>query len=371
LLALSALPHTSESRTRKLQVLIELGLVIRNARGYGDAELASIYQQAREIASGVGDTQNEANAVYGLWTHAAGQGQWKVASQLAHEFELFVNRSGFAEQIKVEAFRLLGASAAFMGHFIEARRHLESAQGIYDPSRHGPGFGFDPGAVSAAYLSWTVWHLGDPDQSAMFTDRALRLADACGHPATQAMVLSWLMFTAICRDDPASILSFNERLQPLCADHNVGYWQPFGAACAEWALFHADSHPSHLNRLLESASKFRECYLTSILHILGARICLKLGQIERGLQIVAEAKRFIQAHDERIWEAEAYRLQAELLMSLEAADRNQAEECLKTALLIAEAQKANWLVGRVRTSLELYRFEVQKVQKVRNRLGHR
>src|SRR5205807_10277361 len=85
--ALARLQGNQQNRERELEILIELGWVIRHACGYGDPELASIYLRVRLLSTELGKPQQLANAVYGLWTHAAGRGEWKRASTLAAECE--------------------------------------------------------------------------------------------------------------------------------------------------------------------------------------------------------------------------------------------------------------------------------------------
>jgi len=158
--ALGHLPPGTANSERELEVLIALGQVVRGAHGYGDEELQAIYDRARVLAGEVGDRLQLANAIYGLWTHAAGRGQWPTAVLLAGEFEALTLHSEDT-QLTVEAYRLLGASAAFRGEFPLALHHFERAMESYDLRLHGPGYGFDPGAASAAYLAWIRWHAGD------------------------------------------------------------------------------------------------------------------------------------------------------------------------------------------------------------------
>jgi hypothetical protein len=348
--ALAALPVIRANQERELEVLIELGLATRNARGYADLELANIYQQARALAADLGKTEQLANAIYGLWTHAAGRGQWKMAVTLATEFENFT-RQMEDSQLEVEAFRLLGASSALMGEFAIARRHFERALSIYDPSRHGPRFGFDPGAVSAAYLAWTVWHLGGPEQAKVYAQRALSIAEAKNHAPTVALVLSWLMFFEICARNPAAVLEYNGRLQAVCAERDCRYWQPFGTACAEWAAFQGDTEPRHLERMLEAIRLFSELYLTSALLVLAAELCSDLGRPEQGLEIITLAARFIEEHDERVWEAECYRRRAELLLQISPGDPQPARQLLVRAVRVARHQEACVLEQRSGTRL--------------------
>jgi class 3 adenylate cyclase len=343
--ALSALPESRENRERELEVYIELGLVTRNARGYGDVELSAIYERSRALAADLGKPEQLAHSVYGLWTHAAGRGEWKKAVTLAIEFENLTRRMEDT-QLEVEAFRLLGASSALMGEFSIATRHFQRALSIYDSSRHGPRFGFDPGAVSAAYLAWTSWHLGKPEEARSHAARALELAEAKNHAPTVGVVLSWLMFYKACEGDAAAILEYNERLQTVCAERDCRYWQPFGTACAEWAGFQRDREARHLDRLLEAVRQFRELYFTSCLLLLAADLCAVLRRPEQGLEITELASRFIDEHDERVWESECSRRRAEFLLQIPGADLQEARQLLLRAMRVARHQEASVLEQR-------------------------
>ena len=147
------------------------------------------------------------------------------------------------------------------------------------------------------------------------------------------------MFFRICARDPAAVLEHNARLQAVCAERDCRYWQPFGAACAEWAAFQNDAEPRHLERMLEAIRQFSELYLTSALLVLAAELCSELHRPEQGLEIITLAGRFIDEHDERVWEAECYRRRAELLLQ-SSGDPQQARQLLVRAVRVARHQEA-------------------------------
>lgn len=340
--ALAALAHLPDDRARsrrELELLIALGQAVRGAHGYGDAELLALYERARQLAEMLNDRPQVANAIYGLWTHNAGIGNWPQAVMLAQAFETLVQRMEDS-QLEVEAYRLLGASAAFRGDLPLALHHFDRATLLYDPRVHGPGYGFDPGAASFAYLAWVCWHMGDREAAREHAARALAVADAKGHPSTQAMVLSWLMFHAVCEGDLETIAAHNRRLQTVCEERDCRYWQPFGSACAEWAAFEQDGDMRRLDRLVAFTKEFRERYFTSCLLLLAADICLRNDLIERGLALAEEARRFIEEHDERLWDAECDRLTAELLLRSSRPDGAKAAQLLRRAAKTAARQGA-------------------------------
>lgn len=348
--ALSHLPASSENSDRELDVLIALGQVVRSAHGYGHEDLLAIYSRTREIAARKSNRRQLANSVYGLWTHAAGRGKWPDAVGIAAEFEVLTRESGIS-QLDVEAQRLLGASAAFRGQFKSARNHFTRAMEIYKIDEHGPDYGFDPGAASAAYLAWVLWHLGEDSAARENARLALSIAEAKEHAPTLAMVLSWVIFHSVCERDSDSIAILNDRLQAVCAERECRYWQPFGSACVEWANFEADRDEAHLQRLVAFTKAFRERYFTSSLLLLGAEICLRQDRPDQAITFTREARQFINDHDERLWEAEADRLTSEALVRLSPDNCVEAQRQLARAIETARRQGAVALEDRASAAL--------------------
>ncbi|MFK4794182.1 ATP-binding protein [Sphingobium sp. ZW T5_29] len=349
--ALASVPASIERSERELDTLLELGTTIRDAEGYYAAGLKEIYERARLLAEEVNRPNALAASLHGLWTVAAGRGQWKHADLLAGEFDQFIHRLGKDARLEAEGYRLLGAGAAFRGDFTAAQLHFQCVAAVYDPARHGRSFGYDPGAASIAYLSWVHWHLGNAEEGRREADRALEAAKALGHPATLSLVLVWLLFHAVCERDHERIHSYNDRLQALCSEQICRFWQPFGRACVAWASFHSTRDPSHLDQLLEHTKAFSELYLASCLHLLATDICYELGRFEEGLHHARLAATFMAEHDERIWEAEYWRLLG-LLHARRSPDSSEGRHCLEQALATARRQQAVMLERRAQDALE-------------------
>jgi class 3 adenylate cyclase len=346
LTALELIPEI-DRQERELALLLELGLVIRSACGYGDEQLRTIYERAQRLAEALNRPAQQLDVVYGLWTHAAGRGDWRRALRLAHQFEERSVQLRSDDQLEVEAHRLLGGSYAFIGDFRASKEHHERAFALYDPARHGPRLGFDPGVTAAAYLSWTLWHLGETAEARRFASKALAAAEAKRHPPTLAMAYSWLTFHAVCDDNFEAVKQYDASLRLLCDEQECRYWQPLVAACAEWAAFQQDRDPNRLKRLAANEVAFEERYLNSCLLVLGARICHSLEMPAQGLEFVERALSFVEEHDERVWEAEALRVKAELLLQWRPVDSDEAERLLSKAAEVARLQGAIQIERRV------------------------
>ena len=77
----------------------------------------------------------------------------------------------------------------------------------------------------------------------------------------------------------------------------------------------------------------------------------KAGQVEVGLQTLAEALALVDQTQERVYEAELYRLQGELLLARSAEHYAEAETCFRQALDVARHQQAKSWELRAATSL--------------------
>jgi predicted ATPase len=76
------------------------------------------------------------------------------------------------------------------------------------------------------------------------------------------------------------------------------------------------------------------------------------GQIEKALAIITDALHLADAHDERHYESELYRLKGEFLLQQHAANQaTEAEACFQRALEIASVQQAKGFELRARMSL--------------------
>jgi len=79
----------------------------------------------------------------------------------------------------------------------------------------------------------------------------------------------------------------------------------------------------------------------------------KVGQIDEGLSVLAEALAFVDKSGERVWEAELYRVKGELTLQSDSKsqDSRVAEAAFKKALHVARHQQAKSLELRAATSL--------------------
>jgi len=88
--------------------------------------------------------------------------------------------------------------------------------------------------------------------------------------------------------------------------------------------------------------------------LLLAQAYAKIGQLEAGFMVLAEARDAIEAREHRLWEIEVYRLQGEFLLAQSDANVLEAETCFHQALALARRQQAkSW---ELRAAMSLARL---------------
>ena len=164
----------------------------------------------------------------------------------------------------------------------------------------------------------------------------------------------------------------------LATEQGVLPWVGRGMMLRGWALAELGQERAGLAQLQEGLTAWQangqELGKPFWLGLLGARYA-QVGQVGEGLQVIAEALAMAQTREMRIWEAELYRLQGELLLQLAASGSgmafpaeppqspktgvwatgpshlfNEAEACFRQATEIARGQHAKSLELRATMS---------------------
>jgi len=95
----------------------------------------------------------------------------------------------------------------------------------------------------------------------------------------------------------------------------------------------------------------------------------KLGQIEKGLTLLAEALRAVEDTGEHFYEVELQRLKGAFLLQLSADNQREAEACFQHAMTIAQSQDAKAWELRAATSLVRLWQQQGKKQEARDLLA--
>ena len=345
----------------KLKLQVALGNALMTVRGQGAPEAQAAFERARVTASAVENAPERLVVTYGLWAGAYLRGELGPLREHATAFLRDVAAQPDSPEAGV-AHRANGITAWCAGNFVDARRHLEQALAIFNPNRDKDlafSFGHDPGVAAMAYLSLTLWPLGEIDRARRLVADMMRRTTEITHAGTICFANMHAGYLEMMRGDPIQTDPFANALARLARDHDLKMWTAFGVFLEGWTAWQAGARAAGLAGMRDGVSQLAEQGVV----VLDALIKTKLAQAEAddgaivaALTIIDEAIAVSERTGHRWYDAEIRRTRGEILLKQNPADTGPAEESLLAAIAIAQAQKAPSFELRAALSLaKLYR----------------
>ena len=206
---------------------------------------------------------------------------------------------------------------------------------------------------SKSQLSWVLWNLGYANQAHAQSERTLELANRLGRPFSMAFALMHAIALDHFRRDYANIPARAESLLDIARENGFPYWSAVASMIIGRMLVGHGNYAVGIIRMRDAMALLAEAggeLIHGYAQMLLAEAYLGSREPEKGLAIVAEALRLIEASGQRMLEAEIWRLRGELL-STYGAGADEIERSLQHALDIAHEQQARSLELRSATSL--------------------
>jgi class 3 adenylate cyclase/predicted ATPase len=344
---LRTLPDTPERAQQELTLQIALGVPLMVTKGHAAPEAEQAYGRARELCRQVGETPQLFRVLVGLWRFYLVRGDIQTARELAERLLTLAQR----------VHDPLGVTLFYLGDLGTARGHLEQALAVYDSQKdrsHASHAVQDPEVACLSYLAWALWLLGYPDQALKRSHEALTLAQELSHPFSLAFALH---FAAILHQLCVEGQVTQERAEAVMAlSHEQGF--PFflsvGTVLRGWALAQQGQGVEGIAQMHQGLAAHRStgAELNRPHHLaMLADAYAKGGQAEEGLSVLAEALTTAHKAENRLYEAELYRLKGELLLVRSTDSQAEAEAGFQQALALARRQQAKSLELRAALSL--------------------
>ena len=361
---LTALPDTPDRTRQELRFYLTLGSPLIALHGYAAPELADYHRHTRELCQRIGDPAQHYAVVGGLLSLHLVRADLRTARELAEEL-LSLAQGGMPAIRLVDAYRMLGNICVHLGEFQAARIELE--QGVAIAAAQLPqhsilldaGGTQDPRTSCLTWLALDLWALGYPDQARQRGEEGVALAQQLAHPFNLTVVFNqWLRLQHLCRTLhlPTAI----ERAElSRCLVREHGFVQQMANETYREGLLLAQQGQlqegiAHMQQGWEAyratgANVRQPMYLAPLAEAYG-----QAGQVEEGLQVLAEALAYIEQAGERWWEAELHRLKGELLLLQSSDNHTAAASCFEQALALARRQQAkSW---ELRAAMSLARL---------------
>ncbi len=342
--AISELPDNSDRLKSELELQIALGTPLAAAQGYGAPEVERVYTRARELSRELGDGPQLFPVLSALALFYLVRGTPLIARELGEQLLQLAEQSRELTHL-LEADYLFGIASFWCGDIALARQHVESMIARYDSAQSSElvfCYGQDPRIEPVFYHALTLWLLGDVDQARIVHPRGLSQAQAVGAPLNLAFALLFsTAFHQICREISLTQTQA-EAVIDLATEESFPLYLGAGIIWHGWARVVQGEVEDGIAELRDGLSAFQatgaEIAGTWIRALL-AEAYGHLDQPEAGRQILAEARVDMESRGERVYEAELYRLEGELLLIQDETRAQEAEVLFRHALDVAQSQK--------------------------------
>jgi DNA-binding SARP family transcriptional activator/predicted ATPase len=339
---LRRLPQNLERDARELALQTALGVSLVATRGYAALDAIDVYSRARALCQRLSRPPSPPVLRALAIAHIV-RAEFQQARDLGDQL-LALAEHDQDPVLLVEAHYVLGVTLFWQGAFAPSRGHLEQAIARYDPQQsrmHIALYSQDPKVVCLCRLALDLWYLGYPDQAAQTSQAALALARELSHPfsLSYAGYLATLLHSH--RRAVQETQAQAEAVIALCRAHRLSFWLPPAMVLHGWALAEQGAIEAGIAQIREGMAAFHAMgaeYMRPYLLTLLAEQYAKVGDVEQGLTLLAEALAMVDKSGERWYEAEIYRTRGELLlMHGEDAD---AEAAFVRARAVARSQEA-------------------------------
>jgi ATP/maltotriose-dependent transcriptional regulator MalT len=177
--------------------------------------------------------------------------------------------------------------------------------------------GFDPGMGCLSCAAEVLWLLGYPDQALTRSQEALRLVHELRHSFSLVYAFSFATWLHLYRGEGRVAQERAEALTALASEHGFALYWAQGTIQRGEALIAQGQWGEGVAQSRQGLEAFvgdlmRPHHLAMLAEGYGGA-----GQAEQGLAAVAEALRLVDKNDERLYEAEIYRIKGELVLSQE------------------------------------------------------
>lgn len=351
---LATMPETVERTQQEIELQLALGAALLSLKGYGAQEVQMVYDRARRLCHLVGTEPQEVTSLFWLSSFYAVRGDLAAALDIARQMLDITNEVEVESLYVVMAHILTGLPLFFMGNLEQALHHIDQAITAYDPARHREMaylIGQDPGISSHIWAGHILLHLGKIKQARTHLKTSLAMLEGLDHAHTAAftfMVAGGTPFCGYLTNLDKSLVYCRQALQLATREHLV-YFQTLSQfytsyVQARMAIDSSDSSVllplmiKQMNDCLKIERQIGSQMGMSSRYIVLADLHGRMGEVDRGFELLTKAEEIVNKNQERYFEPELYRVQGNLF--LVGNDAPSAEICFQQAITIAQQQKA-------------------------------
>jgi predicted ATPase len=370
---LQTLPDTPERMQQELMLQITLGPALTAIKGMAAPEVEYTYARARELCRQVGETPQLFLVLWGLFMFYGMRGELQTDQEVAEQL-LRLAQSSQDPVFLALAHSACGATLSLQGALVLAHEHLEQGIAICDSQQdHTPALltMIDYGVHCRYWAALVLGLLGYPDQAQQRVREALTLAREAAHDHSLGFAHLFACHIYRLRGEVEAVQEHAAAVVALATEQGLPDCLAMGWGQQGWARAQQGEGEAGIRQIRQGLTDLQatgaRLNIPGLLETL-AETCARVGQIEEGLSLVAEALALVDKTGERRFEARLYVLKGWLLLFSEG-DPAEAEACFLKAIAISQKQQAKSLELRATTSLARLWSQQGKRHEARERLA--
>ncbi|HLL81812.1 MAG TPA: hypothetical protein VK420_04135, partial [Longimicrobium sp.] len=349
------LPESPARHRREVGLRIALGGPLMAVRGYAHPEVERVYRRARELCRFASEDAQLIPALMGLWQYYIVAGDLLASRELAEQLTALARAKG-DETARVLAYRALSTTEHLQGEPAACLVHSLEGLALYQISKHRAvalKVGQDPGVAMAMYAGWSGWMMGRADDALRYAKEGTALGRQLDHPMSLSLALCYLALVHNYRGEYAEALAAADEGLALSRNHGLSLWIAGCITQRGWARTCLGS-PEGLEEFADGIDAWTDTgagIAVTFFSITLAELCLDAGRTADAASLLEDAAGLLGRNQEHFYEAELYRLEADLTLAADPTALDAAAGHLQRALEIAKRQGVLAFELRVRGDL--------------------
>jgi tetratricopeptide (TPR) repeat protein len=321
----------------ELRLQVRLGNSATSAKGWSAEEVGKAFYRARELCAVLNDDRLLHPILVGLFGFHVVEAELRAAEKIGLEL-LALGDARKDRVLQVDGHKSLLNARYKLGKFQEAQEHFEQGLRLYKegswPEALIEQFD-DPGPHLLVLGGCVLWVQGYPDQARHTVADAIAMGHRGGHHLSTGHAVHMSGHLAELMDDWEGVRRANEATAALATEWGLSglRQQVARRECLVAVALHCDEEQMEYKREHPQPGFARSLHDAVLARAYGRR-----GKPEEGLQILEGTPAWTDETGSRFFEAEVYRIRAELLRLTRRLD--EAEHSCRKALEIAREQKA-------------------------------
>ncbi len=335
--------------------------------GYASAGVERSFLRSVELARGLGDSEELANALVNLSGIYEIGGRYSASEQVISE-ALALPQEELSSELLVSSNELMACSLVHQGRHAEALEVADRARELAAgelPSVPVAIFGESPGVSTHVWASLALWHLGRPEGALTRAEQAVAASVVAPRAFSRGMASVNAAIVNQFVGKPIDTRRWAEAAIEASGRSGYPYWRAVASILRGWARAIEGERAEGLAELVpalaaarQTGARIDDAYFLALL----ADLHLRGGDVEEGLRAVDEALDEMKGERSFFCEPELHRLRGELLLARGDADDGTAS--LERAMAIAREQGATAYELRAATSLASARRDVASGEQV-------